>query len=181
MENVSRKCNINLPISRERKAGFGAQARLWFGGEDTLLMETYALSVWGLPLRTSVSREVGGGNRAPKTSCLNPTTTYCILFLKQLRIFAQRNRKGRFLREEVERFEMQPSSGVDRPLWRGCLLHRCSTIHIPSHAFLLFFLGDSQSVTVPGRKQLTSGTEFLLFYFSITQNRSCSVSPGIKT
>ncbi len=47
-----------------------------------------------------------------------------------------------------------------------------------------FFLGDSQSVTVPGRKQLTSGTEFVLFYFSISQKPflfSVSRNEDIKT
>lgn len=62
MENVSRKCNINLPISRERKQGLVYEHISGLGRRHTVLMETHALSVWGLPLRTLVSREVGGGN-----------------------------------------------------------------------------------------------------------------------
>ncbi len=99
-----------------------------------------ALSVWGLPLRTSLSRAVGGGESCTQDILFEPDDYLLHLIPVEITHFCPTQfEKGRFLREEVERFEMQPSPGVDRPRWRGCLLHRCSTIHIPSHASLLFF------------------------------------------
>lgn len=79
-----------------------------------------------------------------------------------------RNRKGRFRREEVEGFR----DAVFSRCWQATLARGpASLLNQPQP--LCFFLGDSQLVTVPGRRGLTSGTEFILFYFSISQNRSC--------
>lgn len=107
-----------------------------------------------------------------KTPGLNPTTAYCISFPERLRlpahstvppstaiwkvVFRERRLKG--LRLEV-----------DRPHSHGRLLLAAR----PTKSAFCFFPGDSQLVTVPRRSGLTSGTEFILFYFSISPNRSC--------
>lgn len=162
---------LTSPSPERERQGLVYEHISGLGRRHTVLMETHALSVWGLPLRTLVSREVGGGNWSTKGILFEPDNYLLHLIPEAITHFlqptAQCNRKGRFLTEEVERFEMQPSPGVDRPQLRGCLLHRCSTIHIPSHTYLLFFFKEIANWSwSPGESNWPLE---LNFYYSIFQ------------